>query len=253
MSNILVTGGTHGIGRGIVYSLAAEGHGVGWCGRSAVSASNAMLRELSEKFPGKFKAYQCDISSAPERQKLLEDFEHDFGCLDVLVNNAGVAPESRNDILDMTEESFDRVMSINLKGPFFLTQAAARMISKNTDGAFHCIINTGSISATFASINRGEYCISKAGVAMATSLWAARLAPLGIAVYELRPGIVHSDMTSCVAKKYDKLIAEGLTLVPRWGEPSDVGKAVAMLVNGTLAYSTGQIINIDGGMTVQRL
>ena len=157
----------------------------------------------------------------------------------------------------MTPESFDRVLAINLRGPFFLTQAVARLMLAETgrpaDAPFRCIVNTGSISADVASISRGEYCISKAGVAMATKLWAVRLAGAGIPVYEVRPGVVHSDMTAVVTAKYDKLIAEGLTLQPRWGEPDDVGRAVAALATGAFGYSTGQVVNVDGGMTVQRL
>ena len=152
----------------------------------------------------------------------------------------------------MGEESFDRVLNINLRGPFFLTQLAAKAIMANRNGKFHCIVNTGSVSADYASINRGEYCLSKAGVAMATKLWSVRLADEGIAVYELRPGVIKSDMTEVVSAKYDKMLAEGLALQRRWGMPRDVGKAVAMLAAGSLAYSTGQVINIDGGLTVER-
>ena len=176
-----------------------------------------------------------------------------FGVPDVLVNNAGVAPEVRADVLEMTPESFDRVLNINLKGPFFLTQAVAKLMADNPSESFRCIINTGSISADYASISRGEYCLSKAAVAMATKLWAVRLAEYSIPVYEVRPGVVHSDMTAVVTAKYDKMIAEGLTLNPRWGEPDDVGRAVAALASGAFAYSTGQVINVDGGMTVLRL
>ena len=152
----------------------------------------------------------------------------------------------------MSEASFDRVMAINLRGPFFLTQLAAKRILENRNGKFHAIVNIGSVSADYASVNRGEYCLSKAGVAMATKLWAVRLADEGVAVYELRPGVVKSDMTSVVSAKYDRMIADGLTLQKRWGMPRDVGRAAAMLVSGALAYSTGQVINIDGGLTVER-
>ncbi len=251
--NILVTGGGRGIGAGIVRALAEAGHNVAFCGRADASANAAFLDELKASFPGKFAYYQCDVSKAEDREKLLDSFQADFGELDVLCNNAGVAPNVRADVLDMSEESFDRVMGINLKGPFFLTQAAAKRILANKNGKFHCIVNTGSISADVASISRGEYCMSKAGVAMATKLWAVRLAEAGICVYEVRPGVIHSDMTSCVTEKYDKLIAQGLTLQPRWGEPDDVGRCVAMLVSGALLYSTGQVINVDGGMTVAKL
>ena len=172
------------------------------------------------------------------------------------MNNAGVAPNVRADLLDATEESFDRVLSINLKGPYFLTQLVARYMieQKNANAAFAgCIVNIGSVSATIASINRGDYCISKAGVAMATALWAARLGEFDIPVYEIRPGIISTDMTAGVKERYDKLIAAGLLVQPRWGLPEDVAKAVAMIVRGDIAYSTGQVIYVDGGMNVRRL
>ncbi len=250
--NILVTGGARGIGAGIVESLARSGHNVAFCGRAAAESCADFLAGLQAKYSGRFAYYRCDVSSAADREKMLDDFEADFGCLDVLVNNAGVAPDVRADLLDMTGESFERVININLRGPFFLTQLAAKRIIANKNGRFHCIINIGSVSAGYASINRGEYCLSKAGVAMATKLWAVRLADENIPVYELRPGVIHSDMTGCVTAKYDKMIADGLTLQKRWGEPSDIGRAVNMLVAGALAYSTGQVINIDGGLTIER-
>ncbi len=252
-SNVLVTGGTRGIGAGIVKELAAQGHNVGFCGRAAQDAAvDAFLADLRSNYNGKFAYFQCDVSKADEREKMLDDFIAEFGSLDVLVNNAGVAPDVRADLLDMGEPSFDRVLNINLKGPFFLTQAAAKRMIANKNGKFQCIINTGSVSADYASINRGEYCLSKAGVAMATKLFAVRLADEGICVYELRPGIIKSDMTSVVTAKYDKMIAEGLTLQKRWGMPDDVGRAVTMLVNGSLRYSTGQVINVDGGLVIER-
>ena len=201
--------------------------------------------------------FQADVSDIAGHDALLGAFEEHFGSApDILVNNAGVAPDVRCDLLDMPVESFERVMKINLQGPFFLTQNVARRMVKSAENEtadnrkFRAIINIGSVSADTASINRGEYCMSKSGVTMATRLFAVRLAELGIAVYELRPGIIKSDMTECVTAKYDKLIAEGLTLQRRWGQPEDIGKAVAMLASGALAYSTGQIIGIDGGMTI---
>ena len=249
--NVLVTGGARGIGAGIVDALAADGHDVAFCGRAA--AADERLAALAAAYPKqKFRYYICDVSIDADRRKLLDAFAADFGELDMLVNNAGVAPAVRADLLDMSEESFRRVLGINLEGPFFLTQLAARRIIDNRSGKFRCIVNIGSVSADYASINRGEYCLSKAGVAMATKLWAVRLADLGIPVYELRPGVIRSDMTSVVAAKYDRMIADGLTLQRRWGLPADVGRAVAMLAAGSLAYSTGQVINIDGGLTVER-
>ena len=253
MANILVTGGARGIGAGIVKALAAAGHDVGFCGRGEPAKAEGLLDELRRKFSGKFIYYRCDVSLAEDRAKLLADFTADFGTLDALVNNAGVAPEVRADLLEMSEASFDRVLGINLRGPFFLTQQAAKLMLTQPNDKFRCIINTGSISADYASISRGEYCISKAGVAMATKLFAVRLADAGIRVYEVRPGVVHSDMTGVVAAKYDKMIADGLTLQRRWGEPEDVGKAVAALVAGAFGYSTGQVVNVDGGLTVERL
>jgi len=167
-----------------------------------------------------------------------------------------VAPRERADLLEASEESFERVLKINLQGPYFLTQAAARwMIDQKAgdpEGRF-CVINISSISAHVASVNRGEYCISKAGVSMATRLWAVRLAEFGIPVYEIRPGIIATDMTAGVTEEYDRKIEEGLLLQPRWGWPEDVGRAAAMLVRGELAYSTGQVITVDGGLTARRL
>jgi NAD(P)-dependent dehydrogenase (short-subunit alcohol dehydrogenase family) len=179
-----------------------------------------------------------------------------FGRLHVLVNNAGIAPQERRDMLDATEESFEHVLRTNLQGPYFLTQAVARRMieQKKTDVNFAgCVINISSISATVASVNRGEYCISKAGVAMATQLWAVRLGEFAIPVYEVRPGIVKTDMTAGVHEKYDKLLNEGLAIQRRWGTPEDVGKTVAALARGDFPYSTGQVIMVDGGLTVQRL
>jgi NAD(P)-dependent dehydrogenase (short-subunit alcohol dehydrogenase family) len=172
------------------------------------------------------------------------------------VNNAGIAPPRRDDILEATEESFDRVFDVNLKGPYFLTQAVARwmMVQRQSDAAFEgCIVNISSVSAELASVNRGDYCMARAGTSMATKLWAVRLAEYGIRVYEIRPGVIATDMTAGVKEKYDRMIAEGLTLQPRWGQPDDVGRAVAALARNELPYSTGQVINVDGGMMIGRL
>jgi NAD(P)-dependent dehydrogenase (short-subunit alcohol dehydrogenase family) len=181
---------------------------------------------------------------------MLDAVRQQFGRLDVLVNNAGIAPKVRADILEAGEESFDEIIRTNLKGPYFLTQAAARWMIEQKSG---CIINVSSISATVASVNRGDYCISKAGVAMATQLWAARLGEFGINVYEVRPGVIKTDMTAPVTAKYDKLFAEGLAPQRRWGTPEDVGKVVASLARGDFPYSTGAVVMVDGGLTVQRL
>ena len=247
----LVTGGGRGIGAGIVEKLAAEGWNVAFCGRKEAGAFAARCRELQERYGVKAVYFQSDVSSATDREQLLDGILAEFGSLEALVNNAGVAPLDRADLLEMTEESFDRVMRINLKGPFFLTQRVGRYFAENKIAG--TIVNIGSISATVASISRGEYCLSKAGVAMATKLFAVKMAEFGVPVYEIRPGVISSDMTSVVKEKYDKLIADGLTLQPRWGVPADIGKAVAMLLRGDLAYSTGQVIKVDGGMEIGRL
>ena len=195
-------------------------------------------------------------ATPPARQRLMAAIQQRFGRLHVLVNNAGVAPKVRADILEASEESFVEVLRTNLQGPYFLTQAAARWMiaQKQADAAFRgCIVNVSSISATVASVSRGDYCISKAGVGMATQLWAARLGEFDLPVYEVRPGVIRTDMTSGVAAKYDKLLAEGLAPQARWGQPDDVGKAVAALVRGDFPYSTGAVIMVDGGLTVPRL
>lgn len=252
--NVLVTGGARGIGAGIVRALAEQGHNIAFCGRGTEAVAADFLTELRSRFSGSFRYYSCDISKTSDRTALIDRFCSDFGSLDMLVNNAGVAPEVRADILEMSEESFDRVMMINLKGPFFLTQLAAqKMLESKEPAPFRCIVNISSVSADVASISRGEYCLSKAGVSMGTKLWAVRLAEAGIAVYEIRPGIIATDMTSAVTAKYDKLIGEGLTLQRRWGQPEDIGKAVAAIASGALAYSTGQVIGVDGGMMIGRL
>lgn len=247
----LVTGGGRGIGAGIVDKLAAEGWNVAFCGRKEAGAFADRCRELQERYGVKAVYFQSDVSSATDREQLLDGILAEFGSLEALVNNAGVAPLVRADLLEMTEESFDRVMRINLKGPFFLTQRVGRYFAENKIAG--TIVNIGSISATVASISRGEYCLSKAGVAMATKLFAVKMAEFGVPVYEIRPGVISSDMTSVVKEKYDKLIADGLTLQPRWGVPADIGKVVAMLLRGDLAYSTGQVIKVDGGMEIGRL
>jgi NAD(P)-dependent dehydrogenase (short-subunit alcohol dehydrogenase family) len=251
----LVTGGSRGIGLGVARSLASSGFDLAINGRRDGAEVQPVLSEL--KTLG-VEAIYCagDVADLNSHAKILAEIRRAFGRLDVLVNNAGVAPDVRADVLDATPESFDRVISINLRGPYFLTQAAARwMIEQRRDDAKFrgCVVNVSSISAAVASTNRGEYCISKAGVAMATQLWAARLAEFGVDVYEVRPGIIETDMTAGVKEKYDKLIDAGLTLEKRWGTPDDVGRAVVMLARGEFPYATGQVINVDGGMSVRRL
>ena len=252
---VLITGGSRGIGLGIAQCLTSEGCDLAINGvreQSAVEQSLADLRQTGAE------VIYCrgDVSNPTDRKVILDQVEAKFGRLDVLVNNAGITSPGRKDILDAEESSFDTVFAVNLKGPFFLTQAAANWMIRQRGGNpdfTGCIVNVSSISAVIASANRGDYCMTKAAIAMATQLWAVRLAEFDIPVYEIRPGIIESDMTAPVKAKYDKLIGEGLTLQPRWGTPTDVGKAAAMLVRGDLAYATGQVLTLDGGLTVQRL
>lgn len=251
----LITGGSRGIGYGIASHLARAGFDLAINGmrpESAVTEALDGLRSLGAEVlycPG-------DVASAEARAAMLSTIQRHFGRLNVLVNNAGVAPKERRDILEATEESFDHVLSTNLRGPYFLTQAVANwMVSqKNENPAFWgCIVTVSSISATVASVNRGEYCVSKAGLSMMTQLFAARLGEFGIPVYEVRPGIIKTDMTAGVVEKYDRLIESGLTVQPRWGLPDDVGRAVAALARGDFPYSTGQVVLVDGGLTMGRL
>jgi NAD(P)-dependent dehydrogenase (short-subunit alcohol dehydrogenase family) len=251
----LVTGGSRGIGRGIAEALADSGFDLAINGVRPELDVKEVSTALRKR--GADVLYcRGDVASTSDRGQIIDAVRKSFGRLDVLVNNAGVAPNVRADILEASEESFDRVLGINLKGPYFLTQLAARWMieQRKTDSKFAgVIVNISSVSATEASINRGDYCISKAGIVMATQLWAHRLAEFRIAVYEIRPGIIHTDMSAAVAEKYDRLIANGLTVENRWGEPHDVGRAVAMLARGDLSYATGNVLNIDGGLTLRRL
>jgi 3-oxoacyl-[acyl-carrier protein] reductase len=252
----MVTGGSRGIGLGIATALAENGFDLAINGRREAADVAATIAKL-QSIGAKVLYLRGDVASRADRSAMIEQTDGEFGRLDVLVNNAGVAPDVRADILDAGEESFDRLVSINLKGPYFLTQLAARWMAKQRQSAGQnwrgCIINVSSVSATVASVNRGDYCITKAGIAMASQLWAARLAEFNIDVYEIRPGIISTDMTAGVTEKYDKLIANGLTIEKRWGRPEDVGRAAAVLAKGELSYATGQILHIDGGMTIARL
>ncbi|OGV34181.1 MAG: 3-ketoacyl-ACP reductase [Lentisphaerae bacterium GWF2_45_14] len=250
----LVTGGARGIGLGISEALAKGGFDLAICGTKDerdVAESVDKLRAF-----GKEVLYiKSDISETDGREKIISEIKSRFGKLNLLVNNAGVAPSKRVDILDADEESFDRLININLKGPYFLTRlAAAWMVEqKGAEPSFQgMIINISSVSSDAASVNRGDYCISKAGISMATKLWAVRMSEFDIPVYEIRPGIIMTEMTSGVKEKYDNLIANGITLQKRWGFPEDIGRAVAMLARGDMAYSTGSVFNIDGGLTVSR-
>lgn len=251
----LVTGGARGIGLGVALKMAHAGFTLTISGRRTLDQVQPALDQIREHSPASMYV-QADVSSGNDRARLLLAVEERYGRLDVLVNNAGIAPRVRADILEAREDSFDELIATNLKGPYFLTQAvAAWMIRQHaSEPKFHrAIINISSVSATVASINRGDYCISKAGIAMATRLWAVRLAQYGIGVYEVRPGIIESDMTAGVRDKYDALIEAGLLLEKRWGTPADVGAAVALLAKGELPYATGSVLVVDGGLTVPRL
>jgi NAD(P)-dependent dehydrogenase (short-subunit alcohol dehydrogenase family) len=245
----LVTGGSRGIGRGICQALGAEGFRVLVNYNSNLEAAEETC-QMIQAAGGQAISCQADIAHAEHRDLLLDFCMEHLGRLDLLVNNAGIAPPTRYDLLDMPPESFDLVVGTNLKAPFFLTQSAARLMINQLKEKLipsATIINVSSISAYAVSTNRGEYCISKAGVSMATALFAVELAQYGIRVYEVRPGVIETDMTAGVKKKYDKLIAEGFSPIKRWGKPDDIGKAVAALARGDLPFSTGEVINVDGG------
>jgi NAD(P)-dependent dehydrogenase (short-subunit alcohol dehydrogenase family) len=257
MSNktALVTGGSRGIGRAIVHALVDQGWSVGFCYHTAAAAAQSVLDEIKQA-GGQAVAVQSDLGSAADRQRLLEAVLAQFGRIDLLVNNAGMGPRQRVDLLEVGEASYDEVMQTNLKGPFFLTQAVARaMIELRKQGILEQaqIINIGSLSAYASSAQRAEYCLSKAGVGMLTALFADRLAAEGILVYEVRPGIIATEMSAGARAKYDLLIQGGLLPIARWGQPEDVARAVATLAQGCLPYSTGEIINVDGGFHLRRL
>ncbi len=234
-----VTGAARGIGAGIAQALTDEGWQVIGSSRNAPSEP-----------VGGVEYVQADVTSQADTDRVLAGILDKYGHIDLLVNNAGVAPRVRADLLEMTPESFDYVVGVNLKGMFFLTQTVARQMERQKSG---CIINITSCSAEVVSVNRGEYCMSKAGASMATKLFAVRLAPLGIPVYEIRPGIIETSMTAGVHEKYDRLIGDGLLPIPRWGTPEDIGHAVTLLAEGKLPYMTGDVLNLDGGMHLPRL
>ena len=247
----LITGAARGIGRAIAVALAQEK----WCivvnYRTNEDAAKEALQRVEEA-GGIGIVVQADIADAADRARLVARTLEAFARIDLLVNNAGMAPRQRMDLLETTETSYDEVMATNLKGPFFLTQLVARrMIEFKPEKAR--IINIGSLSAFASSTNRGEYCLSKAGVGMMTALFADRLAEFGINVYEVRPGIIHTDMTGAVREKYDRMIAEGLTPIARWGEPEDIARAVTAIALDFLPFSTGEVINVDGGFHLRRL
>ena len=247
----LVTGGSRGIGRAVAAALAKNGYAVGVNYVSNETAAGEVVAQIVNN-GGRAVAIRGDVASADDRRSMLEQTISAFGQIDMLVNNAGVAPDVRADILDATEASFDRLINTNLKGPYFLTQLVARhMIERKISGK---IVNITSVSAYTASVNRGDYCVSKAGLAMMTKLYAARLADHGINVYEIRPGVIETDMTGPVKQKYDELIFQGdLTPVHRWGTPDDVARAVVAVATDLLPFSTGEVINVDGGFHLRRL
>jgi 3-oxoacyl-[acyl-carrier protein] reductase len=260
----LITGASRGIGRGIALQLARLGGydlGINYASNEAAAQETAAACVEAARQGGhgvRAEIVRGDVSTGADREGLVDFVRKTFGRLDLLVNNAGVAPTVRADILDAGEESFDRLISINLKGPYFLTQVAARYMIEQlgghpADAGAMNVVTVTSVSAYTASINRGDYCLSKAGLAMHTKLWASRLAEYGIGVFEIQPGIIETDMTARVKERYDALFAEGLTPFPRWGTPEDVGKAVASVAAGSFPYSTGMVIDVDGGFRLRRL
>jgi NAD(P)-dependent dehydrogenase (short-subunit alcohol dehydrogenase family) len=251
----LVTGASRGIGRGIAESLGERGWTVAINYHSNSPAAEETLASV-KKAGGDGFCIRADVGCLDDHASLVQTVLDKAGRIDLLVNNAGVAPRQRADMLEVSPQSFDEVMQTNLRGPFFLTQAVAQAMirlleKKKTESPK--IITITSVSARAVSPERAEYCMSKAGLSMMSALWAARLAAHGIHVYEIRPGIIETDMTSGVAAKYDRMIADGLTLIPRWGLPRDIGKAVVALAEDALPYSTGEVIHVDGGFHVPRL
>ena len=251
----IVTGAARGIGNGIAYQLAEEGYNIAILD---VFAQEDVAENVGriQKTGAEVLYFKGDLSKSEDRIEFVKTVMGHFNRIDVLVNNAGVGPKVRMDILETTEESFDFVMNINLKGTFFLTQAVANEMIKVRDSLENYrpkIINISSMSAYTSSTSRGEYCISKAGVSMVTKLYADKLAAHEINVYEIRPGIIYTPMTEVVRAKYDKLIAEGICPIKRWGYPEDIANVVSAFVSDKFAYSTGEVINVDGGFHIQRL
>jgi len=259
----LITGSTHGIGKAIAFELAKIGFSLVINGSSTTELpedyKNNLKEILEENFEDRYIYVQADVSKAEDRQILISKIKQRFKRIDVLVNNAGVGPIKRGDLLDVSEESYDRVMSINLKGPFFLTQAIAKwMIDLKRlleDNYQPCIINISSINRYTASLNRGEYCISKAGMRMMTKLYAVKLAEFDIPIYEISPGIIKTPLTEPkhISERYDKLISEGVSPIKRWGKPIDIAKPVVAIVSGLIPFSTGTVLDIDGGFHIHRL
>jgi 3-oxoacyl-[acyl-carrier protein] reductase len=251
----LVTGGTRGIGLGIACALAREGWTLALAGQRPASDVASVVDEL-RALGVEVHYLRGDLSARDDRARILAESRAAIDVPNALVNNAGRAPRARMDLLDASEESFDEVLRTNLQGPYFLTQAIARdqIERRRIDSSFAAsIVFVTSVSADMVSVNRGEYCVSKAGLSMAAQLFAVRLAADGIPVYEVRPGVIATDMTAGVREIYDRRIADGLIPDARWGQPDDVGRAVAALVRGDVPYATGTIINVDGGLSIPRL
>ncbi|MEO9893207.1 3-ketoacyl-ACP reductase [Aurantibacter sp.] len=254
IKNVLITGGSRGIGLGIALELVKEGCNIAINGVRDESHVEPVLNQL-RSFGTQVIYCQGNIAIANDRETIVSKVLNEFGCINVLVNNAGVGPKERIDLLKTSEESYDWVMGINLKGSFFMTQTVANHMvkCKTSDADFEAqIINMSSVSATMVSIERGEYCISKSGMSMMTQLFATRLGAYNIPVYELRPGVIETDMTAGVQEKYEKLVTEGLTVEQRMGLPKDVAIAVSALVKGQIPYATGQVLHIDGGLSIPR-
>jgi 3-oxoacyl-[acyl-carrier protein] reductase len=252
----VVTGGSRGIGRGIALALADLGHAVVVNYRSDAEAAEETCREARRRGAPSAHAIRADVSDLSEGRRLVEEAVSIAGRIDLWVNNAGIAPERRLDLLETTTESWDRVLDTNLRGPFFLSQAVAReMLRLQAEGivAEPQMVFITSISSRFASVNRGEYCVAKAGLSMVAQLFAARLAGTGIRVYEVRPGLIDTDMTRAVRAAYDARIAAGFIPMGRWGTAEDVGRAVAIVADGGLRYSTGTVIDVDGGLGLRIL
>ena len=249
----LVTGGRRGIGRGIAYGLAAAGFDVGIAdlvedGDAAETVQGLRTRGAQAAF------FRCDVSDLASHAPLLQAFESELGGLDCLVNNAGISVAQRVDLLEATADSFDRLMQVNLRGPFFLTQrVASAFVADAAPRHYRSIINISSANAFAASTNRGEYCLSKSAITMATRLFAARLGDAGVGVFEIRPGVIRTAMSSVAAADYERRFGDGLTPIRRWGEPDDIGKAVAALASGAFSFSTGDAIHVDGGLHIARL
>ncbi len=248
----LVTGGSRGIGRGICIELSRMGYAIGLNYASQEAAARETARLLAPEVPSLL--LQADVGSLADCKRMVDRVQAEWGRIDLLVNNAAITSVGRKDILEATEASWDQVLGVNLKGPFFLSQRVANaIIEQRAQLRTPAIVNIGSVSAFTISVNRGDYCISKAGMRMMTSLFAARLAEHDIMVYEICPGVIDTDMTAGKKTEYDRLIAEGLTPQRRWGIPGDVGKAVAALVSGQFAFSTGAVMPVDGGFHIRRL